>query len=859
MDVLAHEYTHAVTQHTANLNYLRESGAINESISDIFGQFFEDYMLGGGNANYLIGEDAGPGLALRDMADPPSIPNNGNLGQVTQPDIYQGNNWFNQNGCTPIQDNDHCGVHTNSGVMNKWYWYVRTGGPTGTAFDAQKPARSVYRSLQYYLHPNSNYADVASATRQSAIDIYGSCSDVAKQVVYAWGLEGINVNPPCNVDCNSIALNPTISPVIANPGQSISMSSNMTGDSKYLNLAHWTGPNYSTDEVGVGYNATTTAPTTPGTYSYTFWAGKSGCSGLFGGTVIVNVQNTLPLTNGCYTIKAKHSNKLMQPENNNNGARIRQYGTNGQTNQIFELEAVDGTAYKIISKSSNKVWDAAGAGTGNGTAINQYDWNNGNNQKWYLGAWGDGTYKIEAKHAPGQLVDVEGVSTGDGAGLHLWASHGGDNQRYYFSSVSCTTNPTNCDFNISASNTNNNPSPNQSLQLNYACSGADCGGVNYAWSGNGIIGNSSPLNINAPGNNGSYTYTVTASKNGCSNKTTTTSITVGNTLPACNCGFSLTSATQKSGQYTASFQFNSCSVSQINWSILSGSTVIASGSENVTAATVPFTVPASVNTGNYTLQVDVVNCSGTGTTPFNYTKPGGGSTSFSQCLESESSNGNGAITGDPNASNGQTRGSENNNNHYVDYAITSVPSAGTYYAKLRYYSSTAPVVGVQVNGGSTQNVNLNNSGSWNIVWTEQTIPVSLNSGNNTIRISGVSGGSCRQDRLCVNSNANARINFGTQTEVINISESPEPTESEILQVSPNPNTGTFEVKFDLAIDQKASLSVYEISGKAIYEQKLTGKGKHQEKVVLADHASGIYLVELRKANGVKVKKTLVIK
>ncbi len=228
-------------------------------------------------------------------------------------------------------------------------------------------------------------------------------------------------------------------------------------------------------------------------------------------------------------------------------------------------------------------------------------------------------------------------------------------------------------------------------------------------------------------------------------------------------------------------------------------------------------------------------------------------------MESESSNGNGAITGDPNASNGQTRGSENNNNHYVDYVITNVPSAGTYYAKLRYYSSSAPVVGVQINGGSTQNVNLHHSGSWNIVWTEQTIPVSLASGNNTVRISGVSGGSCRQDRLCENSNANARINFGAQTEVITISESPESTESDMLQFSPNPNNGTFEVSFDLATEQKATLSVYELSGKAIYEQKFIGKGRHQEKVVLADHASGIYLVELRKANGVKVKKTLVIK
>ncbi|MDQ6482155.1 RICIN domain-containing protein [Dyadobacter sp. LHD-138] len=65
--------------------------------------------------------------------------------------------------------------------------------------------------------------------------------------------------------------------------------------------------------------------------------------------------NYLPLSNGCYTIKAKHSGKLMQPENANNGARIRQYGGNGQSNQIFRLESVSADAYRIISQSTSKV------------------------------------------------------------------------------------------------------------------------------------------------------------------------------------------------------------------------------------------------------------------------------------------------------------------------------------------------------------------------------------------------------------------------------------------------------------------------------------------------------------------------
>lgn len=122
---------------------------------------------------------------------------------------------------------------------------------------------------------------------------------------------------------------------------------------------------------------------------------------------------------------------------------------------------------------------------------------------------------------------------------------------------------------------------------------------------------------------------------------------------------------------------------------------------------------------------------------------------FSQCLESESMSGaNGPVTSDPNASNGQTRGAENQYNHYVDYTV-NVPSAGLYQVTLRYYSSAAPVVNVTVNGGNAQTIPLPNSGSWNIAYTDYTFPVNLNAGASTLKIAGTGGGSCRQDKICV--------------------------------------------------------------------------------------------------------------
>lgn len=150
---------------------------------------------------------------------------------------------------------------------------------------------------------------------------------------------------------------------------------------------------------------------------------------------------TQPLPNGCYTLKAKHSNKFIQPENNAGGARLRQYDGNGQTNQIFSLEWVDNASYRLNSQSTSKVVEAAGAGTGNATPVVLGDWTGGSHQKWNVEAWGDGTYKLSPRNAPGKLFDIEGVSMNNGAGVHLWDQHGGNNQRFFIQSSSCTGGP----------------------------------------------------------------------------------------------------------------------------------------------------------------------------------------------------------------------------------------------------------------------------------------------------------------------------------------------------------------------------------------------------------------------------------
>jgi Zn-dependent metalloprotease len=105
-DVVAHEYTHAVTRYTADLLYLDQSGALNESFSDVFAALID-------SANWTIGEGSAQG-ALRSLEDPPSF---------GDPDHMTG--WV---AGTPDAAGDWGGVHSNSGIPNKVAFLLADGG-----------------------------------------------------------------------------------------------------------------------------------------------------------------------------------------------------------------------------------------------------------------------------------------------------------------------------------------------------------------------------------------------------------------------------------------------------------------------------------------------------------------------------------------------------------------------------------------------------------------------------------------------------------------------------------------------------------------------------------------------------------
>ncbi len=87
-----------------------------------------------------------------------------------------------------------------------------------------------------------------------------------------------------------------------------------------------------------------------------------------------------------------------------------------------------------------------------------------------------------------------------------------------FNGESCGTTAPACTFSPTVSSNVATPSCGQGIQLTAGCNGADCGGVNYSWSGNGISGSGTTVSFNVPNANGSFTYTLTASKAGCNNQ-----------------------------------------------------------------------------------------------------------------------------------------------------------------------------------------------------------------------------------------------------------------------------------------------------------------------------------------------------
>jgi Zn-dependent metalloprotease len=189
LDVIGHELAHGVTQDEAPLLYMFQSGALNESLSDVFGSLIKQKHNGdtARTADWLIGEglftSAVNGVALRSMKAPGTAYSDPVLGSDPQPDhMSKYVNTYDDNG----------GVHLNSGIPNRAF-YLAAYGLDGYAWE--KAGRIWYETLRdSALRPNTGFKRFAKLTVSTAGRLYGQTSVEQEIVADAWATVGLPVS-----------------------------------------------------------------------------------------------------------------------------------------------------------------------------------------------------------------------------------------------------------------------------------------------------------------------------------------------------------------------------------------------------------------------------------------------------------------------------------------------------------------------------------------------------------------------------------------------------------------------------------------------------------------------------------------
>jgi hypothetical protein len=182
VDVLGHELSHAVTQYTANLTYQGQSGALNESVSDVFGSCLKQRLLGqsADEADWLIGAGiflpSVQGKALRSMSAPGTAYDDPSLGK--DPQVATMSDYVDTS-------DDNGGVHTNSGIPNKAFHLAATG-IGGHSWDGA--GKIWYAALTSGIGADTDFAGFAAATVAAAQDVSTVAADAVRA---AW--EGVGV------------------------------------------------------------------------------------------------------------------------------------------------------------------------------------------------------------------------------------------------------------------------------------------------------------------------------------------------------------------------------------------------------------------------------------------------------------------------------------------------------------------------------------------------------------------------------------------------------------------------------------------------------------------------------------------
>ena len=195
IDIVAHELTHGVTGYSSQLEYRNESGALNESFSDMMGTSVEFYFHPPGNgplkADYLLGEDISRALAPGALDGDRSLENPALYGQ---PDHYS------RRRILPLSS-DNGGVHTNSGISNQAFYLAIEGGTNRTSgirvqgvggANRDQIEKIFYRGFTQLMPSSGTFAIARLTTLQAAQDLYGLNSPPYNAVRDAWTAVGVN-------------------------------------------------------------------------------------------------------------------------------------------------------------------------------------------------------------------------------------------------------------------------------------------------------------------------------------------------------------------------------------------------------------------------------------------------------------------------------------------------------------------------------------------------------------------------------------------------------------------------------------------------------------------------------------------
>ena len=277
-DVIAHEWGHAYTEYTSGLIYQYQSGALNESYSDVWGETIDlinNYMDEGenlsvrtttacsGSLRWKVGEDATSfGGAIRDMWNPNC---NGDPAKVLDAANYY---------CGTA---DSGGVHTNSGVTNHLYALLVDGGTyngyTMTGMGFVKAAHLWWRAQKNYLTATSDFANFADALEASANDLIGVNLQGMSTTGTPAGLTGLSIT---SADVQNVKNGILAVQLRTSPATQCNYTPLLAQSAPSLCASATNNPLFKEDwENGLGNWTVTNVPTKPSTWEARDWTIKS--------------------------------------------------------------------------------------------------------------------------------------------------------------------------------------------------------------------------------------------------------------------------------------------------------------------------------------------------------------------------------------------------------------------------------------------------------------------------------------------------------------------------------------------------------------------------------------------------------